>query len=187
MTPRKASLVIICAETVVAVATLTIHGWNIEGLQAVTRFSGRLSLLIFSLLFLFHASERIDLSVIFSSRYYLMFALAHGIHLGELVSYNLLKGDLPAPYRLAGGFVAYAFIFAMPWLANRAETGRLKTPKFRVVRTVYFYYILFIFFMTYFSRVFGSVPAGGTFQEHVALMGWVALLPFTKIAVHRFF
>ena len=108
---------------------------------------------------------------------FLVFAIAHGIHLLELLSYVRLSGIPLVPYRLAGGFIAYAMIFFMPWFKVRAEMGKINEKRMHQLEYVYLFYVWFIFFMTYLSRVNGSFPnAGGSHTEHVALMGWVCAM-----------
>jgi hypothetical protein len=47
---------------------------------------------------------------------------------------------------------------------------------------VFQYYVWLIFFLTYLPRVQGTLPsAGGSYWEHVALLGWVSLLLGMKI------
>ena len=159
-----------------AVLGINNNGWSIEGLQATTRFSGRLSLLIFSFIFLLHPKEKPSLSFYLSDCYFLIFAIAHGIHLFELLSYVYLAGIPLVPYRIAGGFLAYSMIFLMPWVHQRFDSGKVSATRFKTLSFAYLFYVWLIFFMTYVSRVNGSFPnAGGTHSEHVALMGWVCV------------
>src|SRR6188768_2769616 len=116
MTFKKALLIILIAQLLIALLALNNYGFTIEGLQATTRFSGRLSLAIFSLIFICLTYKPEKLSSLLSTRPYHIFAIAHGIHLVELLSFVYLSKPNLIPIRLAGGFVAYIFIFAMPFL-----------------------------------------------------------------------
>ena len=182
MKVRTAILLALAGEVIVAALGILNHGWSIEGLQATTRYSGRLSLLIFSFIFLLHPWEKSKIRFYFSDRYFLVFAIAHGIHLCELLTYVALSGVPLAWYRLAGGFLAYALIFIMPWFQEQANEGRITAGRFHLLGMVYLFYVWFIFFMTYVSRVNGSFPnAGGSYREHVTLMGWVCVMLGMKL------
>jgi len=182
MTVRRALLIVILAEALMPVLGYLSYGWSVEGLQATTRFSGRLSLAIFSLIFLFQKSEKVDLKSILSEKFFLVFAVAHGIHLIELLGFLYLSGVQPILYRLAGGFLAYALIFFMPFAANMAEQGKLNLKQISTLTLVYTYYVWFIFFMTYLPRVRGTLPnVGGSYFEFVILLGWVSMMMGIKI------
>ena len=183
MKVRSGILLAILAEILVAALGVNNYGWNIEGLQATTRFSGRLSLLIFSFIFLLHPSKKETLKSIFSPGYFLVFAIAHGIHLFELLAYVNLAGIPLVLYRVAGGFLAYSMIFVMPWFQQQSDRGKITASRFQSLGLVYLFYVWFIFFMTYLSRVNGSFPnAGGDHLEHVVLMGWVCAMLGIKLA-----
>jgi hypothetical protein len=182
MKTGTALLLAIVAEVVVAAVGILDFGWGIEGLQATTRFSGRLSLLIFSFIFLLHPGNKDFLSRLFSRNYFLFFAVAHGIHLAELLSYVYLSGIALVPIRVAGGFMAYALIFLMPWFQQKFDAHTLDGKKFHALGSVYLFYVWFVFFMTYVARLNGSFQnAGGSYAEHATLMGWVCLILAIKI------
>ncbi len=179
---KNAFLSTLIIEVAIALLAVINYGVTLEALQAVTRFSGRASLVIFSLIFLFQKHAYINVRSILSEKYFLIFAIAHGIHLIELLSYVYYSGIPLVPYRVAGGFLAYSFIFAMPWLENRYHQSSLTAKKFSIIVLFYLYYVWLIFFMTYLSRVQGSFPnAGGSYIEHVTLLGWVALMLGIKL------
>lgn len=183
MSTRSAILSVFLIEAALGALAVLNHGWEISALQGVTRYSGRYSLLIFSLIFLFHKSSAIPISRILSDRFFLTFAVAHGIHLIELLSYVSISKIPLVPHRLAGGFLAYSMIFVMPYFQHLKETSRMTEARFTSLFLIYQYYVWFIFFMTYLSRVQGTFPnAGGTYTEHVALLGWVALMLGIKVS-----
>jgi hypothetical protein len=185
---RTTVILILSLEVLVGLLGLINYDNTLDGLQATTRFSGRLSLAIFTLIFLMQGGWDNRLRAILSENYFLIFAIAHGIHLIELISFVYVSGTPVIPYRVVGGFLAYAFIFAMPYLSNRFQTGRLTQQRFERTANVYLYYVLFIFFMTYFSRVQGKVPnAGGTHAEHVMGMIWVLSLAVLRIIRQVFY
>ncbi len=182
MKVRVAILLAVLASLAVAAWGVFLYGFAIGGLQATTRFSGRLSLVIFSLIFLLHPQRKETLQSILSPAYFLIFAIVHGIHLAELLSYVALSGIQLVPIRLVGGFLAYTMIFIMPWLQYRADNRKLGEERFRKISYVYLFYVWFVFFMTYLSRVNGTFPnAGGSYEEHVALMAFVNVLLGVKV------
>jgi hypothetical protein len=179
---RLALVLALIASAAVAVWGVALYGWNLHGLQATTRFSGRLSLALFTFIFLFHPRRKEFLWSILSTSYFLIFAIVHGIHLAELLSYVMLSGIQLVPMRVAGGFLAYALIFAMPLLQYRMDQKKLSEERFRQISYVYLFYVWFVFFMTYLSRVQGTFPnAGGSYGEHVALMAFVNIILGLKI------
>ncbi len=182
MKPRNAIVLVVLAELAVAALGINNYGWTVEGLQATTRFSGRLSLFIFSFIFLLYPNDKRALTFYFSENFYLAFAIAHGIHLIELLSYVKLSGTILVPYRVAGGFLAYVIIFLMPFFQHRAETGKLSAARYQSLGMVYLFYVWLIFFMTYVGRLRAELPnAGGTREEYLTLIGWVILMLGMKI------
>lgn len=179
---KKALLLAIFAELLVALLAIYNYGFTLEGLQATTRFSGRLSLAIFSLIFIYLTFDRERLSSFLSTRPYHIFAIAHGIHLLELFSFVYLsKADL-IPLRLAGGFLAYVFIFIMPVIQHYFDNGKIEQRKYLLAENVYVYYVWFIFFMSYLPRVQGKLPnVGGSYWEFVVLLCWVCVLMGMKL------
>ena len=165
-------------EALIVMYAIAINGVTLEALHVTTRFSGRLSLLAFSLILLLYDKRgviRLDVA-------FLLFAILHGIHLVELLSYVGLAGVELIPIRVAGGFVAYAMIFAMPYFVAQHSSGKLSTKRFNRIEAAYFVYVWLIFFLTYLPRVMGTLPdVGGTFTEHVILFSWVILLGVIKL------
>jgi len=187
MKPRHAIIIVIVAELLVAALGINNYGWNIEGLQATTRFSGRLSLFIFSFIFLLYPKDNSILRFYLSENFFLAFAIGHGIHLGELLSYVSLSGTPLVPYRLAGGFLAYILIFIMPFIQQRSETGKLTPKRYQSIGYFYLFYVWLIFFMTYVGRLRSELRnAGGTREEYLTLIGWVIVMLGIKIAYMLF-
>lgn len=179
---KRALFLVIVAEGTIVPLALINHGGTIEALQAVARYSGRLSLLIFSLIFLFQKDQRINVRQMLSEKYFLMFAIAHGIHLVELLSYIYFSDGAFNPIRALGGAFAYAFIFLMPWLESQWQKGKITMGTFGRIELFYLFYIWLIFFLTYLPRVQGKLPgAGGTYKEHVILLAWVCILLGMKV------
>ena len=183
MSFQNAFLITLIVEVGIALLAVINYGISLEALQALTRFSGRTSLSIFSLIFLFQNHTYIKAKSILSEKYFLIFAIAHGVHLVELLSYVYVSGIPLVPIRLAGGFLAYLIIFAMPWIESLSNQSKISERQFSMITLFYLYYVWFIFFMTYISRVEGTFPnGGGTYFEHVTLLGWVALMLGIKLS-----
>jgi len=184
MTFRKALLLVVILEFLILILAINNYGFNLEGLQATTRFSGRLSLAIFSLMFILLAFNREKLSSLLSTKPFHIFAIAHGIHLIELLSFVYLSKANFIPIRLAGGFLAYVFIFVMPMIQRYFESGKIGLKRYTLAENIYVYYVWFIFFMSYLPRIQGKLPnVGGSYSEFVVLMIWVCLLMIVRIAV----
>jgi len=182
MSPRKIITLFVGLEIVIIVMAILYHGFTVVALQTVTRFSGRLSLLLFSAIFLLYTKPQ-TIHNWLSDKFYLLFALVHGIHLIELLSYVYLSETRLIPIRVVGGFLAYLYIFLMPIFVHYAEQGRLSVKTFSILQTIFIYYVWLVFFLTYLSRVQGKLPqAGGSFGEHVALLGWVSTLLGMKLS-----
>ncbi len=179
---KDALLSTLIVEVGVALLAVINYGASLETLQAVTRFSGRVSLAIFSLIFLFHNHRHINVKSILSEKYYSIFAIAHGIHLLQLLSFVYLSGNELIPIRLAGGFLAYLLIFIMPYAQLQFEANRISLKKYSTLTLIYLYYVWFIFFMSYLPRVRGTLPnAGGSYSEFVVLLAWVSLMLGIKL------
>jgi len=158
------------------------EGYSLIALQTITRFSGRLSLFLFSAIFLLYNKPH-TITVWLSDQFYLLFAIVHGIHLIELLSFVYLSGIKLVPYRIAGGFLAYLFIFAMPIIQSYKMRGALSGRTYSTLETIFVYYVWLVCFLTYLPRVQGKLPqAGGSFAEHVALLGWVSTLLGMKLS-----
>jgi hypothetical protein len=181
MNPGRIISLFILLELIIVAASILMDGFTISALQTTTRFSGRLSLFLFSAIFLMH-SKPATLHSWLSEKFYLLFAIVHGIHLVELLAFNYLAEVKLIPTRVAGGFLAYAFIFAMPVLSNYARSGKISIKRFFTFEAIFLYFTWLIFFLTYLPRVQGKLPsAGGSYAEHVALLGWVSTMLGIKL------
>lgn len=179
---KDALLSVLIIEVGIALLAVINYGTSLESLQAVTRFSGRASLAIFSLIFLFQNHRHVNVKTILSDKFFLVFATAHGIHLVQLLTYVYLSGNELIPVRLAGGFLAYALIFAMPYAQQLSENNKISTRAFSTLTLIYLYYVWFIFFMSYLPRVRGTLTnVGGSYSEFVVLLAWVSLIMGIKL------
>src|SRR5690349_6986752 len=98
-----------------AVAALAAYGSGIEGLQAVTRFTGRAGLAWFAVVFVMAASHRFSgnddtwraLAITRG------FAVHHTVHLALLLTYVHASGHELHLSRAAGGMLGYVLLYAM--------------------------------------------------------------------------
>ena len=178
MTFKRSLLAVFVIELLIAVASILLYGWNIEALQATTRFSGRFSLIIFSSIFILIPYHRTKLAETLSDKFFLIFAFAHGIHLTELLSFVYVSGGKLIPLRVVGGALAYAMIFVMPFIE-----GRLAASKKLITENIYLFYVWFVFFMTYLPRIQGKLQVGGTLPEFITLFSWVCILLVIRIVL----
>lgn len=179
---KDALLSTLIIEVGIALLAVINYGATLETLQAVTRFSGRASLAIFSIIFLFQNHRHINVKAILSEKYFSIFAIAHGIHLIQLLLFVYLSGNELIPLRLAGGFLAYMLIFIMPFAQRMFELNKISQKQFSVLTLIYLYYVWFIFFMSYLPRVRGELPnVGGSYSEFIVLLAWVSLMMGMKL------
>jgi hypothetical protein len=181
MTSRKIIALFVGLEIIIIIIAWVLEGFSISALQTVTRFSGRLSLFLFSAIFLFY--NRSTITAWLSDKFYLLFAVVHGIHLIELLLFVSMSGIKLIPIRVAGGFMAYVYIFLMPLLQSLRDKSKMTIKTFSTLEVIFVYYIWLIFFLTYLPRVQGKLPlVGGTFSEHVVLLGWTSTMLGMKLA-----
>lgn len=169
--PFRATTLLLVA---VIVGALTGYGLSIEGAQAATRYTARLSFLIFALVFsisAWHHFWRNELSATLLAnrrRLGLTFAYAHFVHLACVGIYVGLSGARPQPLRLAGGVMAYLLLTATVATSNDTAVRKLGHRRWKQLHTVGLYYLWFVFFMTYFPRLQGKLPGvGGGFVDFV--------------------
>lgn len=179
---KDALLSTLIIEVGIGLLAVINYGTTLESLQAVTRFSGRASLAVFSLIFLFQNHRYLNVKTILSEKYFSIFAIAHGIHLIQLLTFIYLSGNELIPIRLAGGFLAYLLIFIMPYAQRMFELNKISEKQFSVLTLIYLYYVWFIFFMSYLPRVRGELPnVGGSYSEFIILLAWVSLMLGVKL------
>jgi hypothetical protein len=182
MSFRKIAILFVSLEILIIGGALFYNGFSLLALQTITRFSGRLSLFLFSAIFILY-NKPATIQNWLSDKFYLLFAIVHGIHLIELLAYVYFSDTILIPYRVAGGFLAYLYIFLMPVFARFLEQGKISVKSFSTLETIYVYYVWLVFFLTYLPRVQGKLPqAGGSLSEHVILLGWVSTLLGMKLS-----
>jgi hypothetical protein len=178
---KKCLFLVAGLEVLIIILAVGYYGYTNDGMQAVARYSGRLSLFIFSAIFLLENNSNLIRNWL-SKEFYLVFAVAHGIHLIELLLYVTASGTKLIPVRIAGGAFAYALIFIMPVIQRMYTSARIGKRSFHIWSQAYAYYVWFIFLMAYVPRVQGKLPqAGGTFAEHLTLLIFVCLIMFARV------
>jgi hypothetical protein len=176
MSTTKAIGTVAGCELIIVLVAVMHDGVSVTALQTITRLSGRLSLAIFSAIFLLSDKPE-KLRPVLSERFYLVFAVAHGIHLVELLPFVALSGRPLVSFRTFEGVVAYVLIVVMPWIQSRYEARGISLRAFRRSHAVYLSYVWFFFFTTYLPRVQGQLPsAGGYYWEWVALFVWLLVM-----------
>lgn len=177
----KCLFLVIGFEVLIIILAIGYYGYTVEALQAIARYSGRFSLLIFSIIFILQ-SNPVLINEWLSKHFYFVFCVAHGIHLVELLAYVWASETKLIPLRVAGGALAYALIFIMPVIHQLFIQERISRKAYTASSQVYLYYVWFIFLMAYIPRVQGKLPnAGGTFTEHVLLLIFVLAILVIRV------
>lgn len=128
--------------------------------QAAARLSGRVSLLFFALLLiyatLYPTMERT--SAVFGVKYRLFrdFAILHVVHWTLLATSVWLNGFELVASRLAAGALAYSLVVSMPFLL---QTERIGVQFLARLQGLYLFWVWFVFFMTYVTRLRGQNPS----------------------------
>lgn len=125
--------------------------------QLSARFSGRVSLLFFCMLFIYatlhpsleRKSEPMSIKFILASN----FAICHLIHWAFLAIAMHLNNRPLVPVKLIGGALAYLMIVMLPFILKGKG---INNTFLKWTLQVYLFYVWSIFFITYLSRVTGS-------------------------------
>ena len=157
---------------------LVVFGTTMTGAQAAARWTARVSFALFALAFAGPA-----FAALFPGRaaravaaeewpLTLGFVGSHLVHLAALGVFVTLSGRELDPVRLAGGVLGYALLVVI-----------LFRP---AARAWAFYYLWFIFLMTYLPRVRGTLPGAGgapwTFPLFLSLVVLVLVVRLTASA-----
>jgi DMSO/TMAO reductase YedYZ heme-binding membrane subunit len=139
---------------------LAVHGADAEGLLYATRWTARLSVLLFATVFaargLYRLAGPVALPLLTNRRGLgLAFAAAHLVHLGALSSWFAASGERPLPVTIVGGGLAYALIVAMALTSTDAAQRRMGRWWKRLHLTG-LWYVWLIFFQSYLGRALGG-------------------------------
>jgi hypothetical protein len=152
--------------------------------QSCSRYSGRLSLLIFSVAFLSYPFNRIGGEKRnIQKKLVSYFAIIHIIHFGFLSTYIYLSGNELIPIRLAGGAFAYLLIVVYPVILTLNPTAKLWNDYFP---KLYYYYVWLIFFLSYLPRIRQQLPdVSGNLETYYFLFVYVILLLAVQLVLMR--
>lgn len=166
------------AEALIVVYAFLVGEGGVEAIQTMARLSGRVSLVLFLLIFLhYHRSDRVKNA-------FSVFAIAHAIHFLELMGYQFLKGTTAQliTLRVAGGALAYLLILGTPLLQWLESKGKVSSASVMRIEYAYLYYVWFVFLMTYVPRILGKTPGvGGDYYEFMIAFAFVLIAMMIRI------
>jgi hypothetical protein len=159
-------------EALVALFAWMTTATTVDFFQTSARISGRVSLVVFTLLFLYTSNRNRNLAT--ENAWFVGFAVVHLIHFGFLATYIYLSGVALIPIRLVGGIIAYLLTVIYPFMVLRnLGDGKLRSR----VREMHLYFVWFVMFMTYLSRVKAEQSwVGGDMSHYQFLLGFVVML-----------
>ncbi len=163
---------------------LLVSGYQTENLtiffQSCARYSGRVSLLLFSFAFLFYPIIRGRSEIETHQRkLVLYFAIVHLIHFGFLATYIYLSQSELIPVRLAGGALAYLLIIVYPIILSFKPAAKFWNNFFPLV---YYYYVWLVFFLSYLPRIRQQLPdVSGNLETYYVLFVYVILLLLVQL------
>ena len=184
--PYRVAAIAIAIE---AIAAFGAFGTGIDGLQALARYSGRASMLLFAMIFAiapWHRLARSETSKLALRRRRhlgLAFGSHHLVHLAFLITYNAAAGNEITLDRAAVGVLGYLAIVVMMATSTDAAVARLGAKNWKRLHRTCLWYIWLVFFLTYASRLAGKVPnPGGGTLEYVACVSIVLGVATLRIA-----
>jgi methionine sulfoxide reductase heme-binding subunit len=168
------------------------YGQSVEAAQAMTRFSARISLFIFALVFTASALHKLFRSqntaeLLRNRRQFgLSFAYSHTIHLLAIVIFLSLSGEKPPMVTVIFGGLAYLFIYAMAFTSNDWSVKKLGVKTWKALHKTGVLYLWFIFFVTYLGRLLpakaGEPSPGGSKAEFIIAFIVVSAILLLRIA-----
>jgi hypothetical protein len=176
--PQASTYLALIGNTAVVLYALATYS-NLAFWQASARFTGRISLLLFILLFI----NRLKKLISFREENWLFgaFAISHLIHLFFLLYYNALKGGLHVNIRILGGIIGYGLAVLTPLVSLLAFVSQRSIERLRRLTTGVLW---LLFFLTYLPRVLNrDFPVGGTRQEFITGLVIVAGLGMWQLYV----
>lgn len=171
-----------------AIAAMVGYGWNIDGLQAITRYTGRMGLAWFSLLFVlspWHAlapSSVSRLALRARRDLGLAFGLHHSVHLVLLLSYVHASGAALNASRAGGGAFAYLLLFLMMATSNNAAARKLGRANWRRLHRFGLWVLWIVFLLTYVGRIQRALGEGAQVRsEYVMFASLLVSLAFVRV------
>jgi methionine sulfoxide reductase heme-binding subunit len=173
-------------------AALT-YGQSIEAAQAFTRFTARISLLIFAVVFSASALHKIfrnqyTAELLRNRRYFgISFAYSHTVHLLAIIIFLRLSGDEAPMLSVVFGGFAYLLTYAMAFTSNDWSVKKLGAKSWKALHKTGTFYIWFIFFITYLRRLLPAksgdpIPGGSKAEFVIAFLVVLAILSLRIIA-----
>lgn len=150
-----------------AVFALLLHGSEVEGLQALARYTGRAGFLWFAFVFSiapWHRlapGDRSRAALRSRRRLGLAFGYHHFVHLAALLAYLAASGRELDAGRAAGGVAGYVVLALMMATSSDAAVRRLGPVNWRRLHRGGLWYLWLVFLLTYLPRLMGKVPDAG--------------------------
>jgi methionine sulfoxide reductase heme-binding subunit len=169
------------------------YGQSVEAAQAMTRFTARISLLIFALVFSASALHKLFRSEYTAEllrnrrQFGLSFAYSHTVHLLAIIIFLRLSGDEAPLLTLAFGGFAYLLTYAMAFTSNDWSVRKLGARSWKALHKTGVYYLWFIFFITYLRRLLPAkagdpIPGGSKAEFIIAFILVLAILSLRIVA-----
>lgn len=177
------------ALAVEGLAAIVGFGTGIDALQAFTRYSGRMGLAWFAVVFLvtpWHvfAPGELSRTALHARRQLgLAFGWHHLAHLAILLTYLHESGHELNLARAAGGMLGYAFLIAMMATSTDAAVRRLGPANWRRLHRTGLWLLWIIFLLTYVPRLQGkAASAGGNMTAYVASTSVIVAIAAARFA-----
>ncbi|MDG1296980.1 MAG: hypothetical protein P8P48_07570 [Saprospiraceae bacterium] len=135
-----------------------------EAIRLSARFTGRLSAVLFLMVFFLYANLKGGKVERRSPFFYnlILFAILHIIHFGFLAANVLMNSIELIPVKLVGGALAYGMIVTAPLVFDRLKRG---------LQLVYFYYVSLVMIITYVARANGDFQGAEPSLIHFIFIG----------------
>lgn len=168
------------------------YGQTLEAAQAMVRFTARISLFIFALVFSassLHKLLRSDFTAALlrnRRQFGVSFAFSHTVHLLSILVFFRLSGNQAPKLTLIFGGLAYLLMYAMAFTSNDWSVRKLGAKNWKMLHRTGAFYLWLIFFITYLRRVLPSKvdepKPGGTKIEFVIAFVIVLAILSLRIA-----
>lgn len=173
---------------------LAAYGQTVEAAQALTRFTARISLFVFALVFaasalhiLLHSDFTREL-LRHQRQWGLAFAYSHTIHLFAILLFFRLSGNSPPVLSLIFGGMGYVLLYVLAFTSNNEAVKRLGATNWKRLHKIGVFYLWFIFFLTYLKRLLpdrvDAPRPGGTKTEFV--IGFMILVALLALRIAAF-
>jgi DMSO/TMAO reductase YedYZ heme-binding membrane subunit len=162
--PRWPFFAVLLAVAAIVAGSLAAFDTAPEIWQHITRYTARLSFLIFVIVFASGALAALFPSAttrwLRRNRRYtgLSFALAHFLHLFAIIALFVTIEEMPALVSIVGGGLAYVFIAAMAATSNDWSMRKLGPKLWGRLHLVGAWYVWAIFMNSYVSRLASETP-----------------------------